>query len=216
MSPTLNGSSVLQRFEHGNIVEICNGIMFDFYLGLPHMHMECGPPTNGYVVKWLPAHMQQWSDSLFAWSCITTSWFRLKMCFLQMDFVQLHDIVFLLVKHAGTKTPCSNLYYWICCCHGSTVSGIGVTSHWILCKSNSKLNSLKVVFVKKFLLLHCTQLPYFGVKFTQFAGLLWAGGSLILFGYTYMYIVATIMLMYTYAKCYVWAGVCYTLQKPLG
>ena len=36
-SPTLNGSSVLQLFEHGNTVEIRHGIMFDFYLGLPLM-----------------------------------------------------------------------------------------------------------------------------------------------------------------------------------
>ena len=126
---------------------------------------------------------------------ITTSCFRLKMCFLQMDFVQLHVFLFCIT---GTKTPCSKLYYWICCCHGSTVSGIGVTSHWILCKSNRMLNSLKVIFVKKFLLLHCMQLPYLGVKFTQLAGLLWAGGSLILFGYTY--IIATIILMYTHAN----------------
>ena len=31
-----NGTSMLQRFEHGNMIEIRNGIMFDFYLGLPH------------------------------------------------------------------------------------------------------------------------------------------------------------------------------------
>ena len=37
MSPTLNGSSVLQRFECGNVVEIRNRIMFDFYPGLPHI-----------------------------------------------------------------------------------------------------------------------------------------------------------------------------------
>ena len=36
MSPTLNGSTALQHFECGKTVEICNGIMFDFYLGLPH------------------------------------------------------------------------------------------------------------------------------------------------------------------------------------
>ena len=30
MSPTLNGSSALQHFEHGNAVEIHNGIIFDF------------------------------------------------------------------------------------------------------------------------------------------------------------------------------------------
>ena len=33
MSPGLNRSFVLQRFEHSNMVELCNRIMFDFYLG---------------------------------------------------------------------------------------------------------------------------------------------------------------------------------------
>ena len=33
MSPTLNKSSVLQRFECGNVVEICNHKMFDFLPG---------------------------------------------------------------------------------------------------------------------------------------------------------------------------------------
>ena len=39
MSPALNGSSALQCFEHGTTVEIhvCNRIMFNFYLGLPHV-----------------------------------------------------------------------------------------------------------------------------------------------------------------------------------
>ena len=31
MSPTFNGSSVIQRFKHSNAIEICNGITFDFY-----------------------------------------------------------------------------------------------------------------------------------------------------------------------------------------
>ena len=38
MSPALNGSTVLQRFERGNAVKIRNGIMFDFYSGLTHIH----------------------------------------------------------------------------------------------------------------------------------------------------------------------------------
>ena len=38
MSFALNGSSALERFECGNAIEIRNGIMFDFYLGLSHMH----------------------------------------------------------------------------------------------------------------------------------------------------------------------------------
>ena len=37
MSPTRNGSSVLERFEHGNAIKIRNGIMFDFYPGLSHV-----------------------------------------------------------------------------------------------------------------------------------------------------------------------------------
>ena len=36
MSPTLNESSALQHFKRDNGVKIWNGIMFDFYLGLPH------------------------------------------------------------------------------------------------------------------------------------------------------------------------------------
>ena len=37
MSPALNGSSVLRRFERSNAIEICDGITFDFYMGLPHL-----------------------------------------------------------------------------------------------------------------------------------------------------------------------------------
>ena len=37
MSPTLNRNSVLQRFERGNAIEVRNGIMFNFYPGLPHL-----------------------------------------------------------------------------------------------------------------------------------------------------------------------------------
>ena len=36
MSPTLNGSYALERFERGNAIKIRNGMMFDFYLGLKH------------------------------------------------------------------------------------------------------------------------------------------------------------------------------------
>ena len=38
VSPALNGSSALQRFERGNAIEIRNRIMFDFYLILPHLY----------------------------------------------------------------------------------------------------------------------------------------------------------------------------------
>ena len=38
MGPTINGRTALQCFKLGNAVEIRNGIMFDFYPGLPHMY----------------------------------------------------------------------------------------------------------------------------------------------------------------------------------
>ena len=34
MSLTHNGSSALERYGRGNVMEIYNGIMFNFYLGL--------------------------------------------------------------------------------------------------------------------------------------------------------------------------------------
>ena len=40
MSPALNKSSVIKCFEHDNEIEICNGIIFNFYLGLPRMCMQ--------------------------------------------------------------------------------------------------------------------------------------------------------------------------------
>ena len=40
MSSSLNESSTLERFEHSNASEIRNGIMFDFYPGLPHLYSQ--------------------------------------------------------------------------------------------------------------------------------------------------------------------------------
>ena len=34
-------SSALQHFERGNAVEIRKGVMFNFYAGLPHVHLQC-------------------------------------------------------------------------------------------------------------------------------------------------------------------------------
>ena len=39
MSPALNGSSVIRRFERSDAIEICDGIIFDFYTGLSHNAM---------------------------------------------------------------------------------------------------------------------------------------------------------------------------------
>ena len=37
MSPALNGNTALQCLECGNMIEIHNKIMLDFYPGLPHI-----------------------------------------------------------------------------------------------------------------------------------------------------------------------------------
>ena len=37
MSPALNGSSAIRRFERSVAIEIRDGITFDFYTGLPHI-----------------------------------------------------------------------------------------------------------------------------------------------------------------------------------
>ena len=59
MSPALNRSSALQHFEHGNVVEISNGIMFDFYPRLPHVYdslvLLLGPSSGGGAPKSQPA-----------------------------------------------------------------------------------------------------------------------------------------------------------------
>ena len=40
MSPALNGSSAIRRFEGNKAIEIREGITFDFYTGLPHIDVE--------------------------------------------------------------------------------------------------------------------------------------------------------------------------------
>ena len=45
MSPALNGSSALQRFKRSNASEICNRIMFHFYLGLPYLSFNLINPA---------------------------------------------------------------------------------------------------------------------------------------------------------------------------
>ena len=38
MSPAFSGSSALQRVKLSDMLEIRNGIIFDFYSGLPHIY----------------------------------------------------------------------------------------------------------------------------------------------------------------------------------
>ena len=40
MSAALSGSSVIRHFERSDAIEIRDGITFDFYAGLPHIHSQ--------------------------------------------------------------------------------------------------------------------------------------------------------------------------------
>ena len=56
MSPALSGSSAIQCFKHSNAIEICDGISFDFYTGLPHTgmwywHLDVAVPIGGSAVS---------------------------------------------------------------------------------------------------------------------------------------------------------------------
>ena len=35
------GNSVIWSFKHSNMIQIRDGITFDFYTGLPHVHLKC-------------------------------------------------------------------------------------------------------------------------------------------------------------------------------
>ena len=67
MSPALNGSSALQRFERSNAIEIRNGIMFDFYPGLPK-DKRYTRLRELVVIWWLQPrgwdHWQFWPEAL--------------------------------------------------------------------------------------------------------------------------------------------------------
>ena len=45
LSPALNESSDIRHFERSDTIEIRNGIIFDFYTGLPHIRSYLGNPT---------------------------------------------------------------------------------------------------------------------------------------------------------------------------
>ena len=78
----------------------------------------------------------------------------LKTCLLQCEFCAV-TCAFSYIT--GTKTQCFNLYYRICCRHGSTVSGIDVTSHWILVR---EVELLEAHFCHQVSVLHCSFLTW--------------------------------------------------------
>ena len=77
MSPGLNGSSVIWHFEGSDVIEICNGITFEFYTGLPHIVpcfsaplektwvVQAVQPTNAEVKR------SQCSANIFLGKCVS-------------------------------------------------------------------------------------------------------------------------------------------------
>ena len=47
MSRALNGSSAIQCFKCSDAIEICNKIILNFYMGLPHIYIS-GLKLHGY------------------------------------------------------------------------------------------------------------------------------------------------------------------------
>ena len=74
MSPTCNGGTV---FECGNAIKIRNGIMFDFYPGLLHVHMyivsKCQLCKHPCTVFSLACCSQKYSRTLVQYPAILPS-----------------------------------------------------------------------------------------------------------------------------------------------
>ena len=47
MSPALNGSLAIRCFKGSDVIEICDGITFDFCMGLPHIYCDRLRGDNG-------------------------------------------------------------------------------------------------------------------------------------------------------------------------
>ena len=54
MNPALSGSSTLEHFECSNAIEIRNRIMYDFYPGLPQIHL---PGNVRYMCRYKPSYL---------------------------------------------------------------------------------------------------------------------------------------------------------------
>ena len=73
ISPTLNRSSALQHFERSNVVEIRNGMMFDFYTGLPHMQKRSSKLLYMCSVRILLLYDNQYLNGNILLKCCISS-----------------------------------------------------------------------------------------------------------------------------------------------
>ena len=97
MSPTLNRSSVLGCFEHGNAIKIRNRIMFDFYPGLPHLFLTLSAKTSLFMMTIL----------LFTVDSINP-WKKSIICLI-MNFIFLFFPAFMQLG-SGSRESCTTMF----------------------------------------------------------------------------------------------------------
>ena len=99
MSPTLNRSSLIRRFEGSNAIKIRNGITFDFYTELPHIQV---------------AYINGWCIGSF-----TTWWFSYKLEFCKSESLshrhQISECMIIVhLTHTNLQSvgkPCSCMQF---------------------------------------------------------------------------------------------------------
>ena len=62
-SPALNGSSAIRRFKHSGAIKICDGITFDFYIGLPHIHTYLPTYVHKYMHKYIHTYIHTYTHT---------------------------------------------------------------------------------------------------------------------------------------------------------
>ena len=128
MSPTLNGSSTIRRFEGSDAIEIRDGTTFDFYTGLPQLVILITA-----LAPWVPETLQVNNMLLIAFLIIRVNGLScidqiLLCCTLQM--VPDHKwLAFLIAAHTEAQYTTSKaqvLWNSIsqCDCHLTLTSGM--------------------------------------------------------------------------------------------
>ena len=140
MSPALNESSMLEHFERSNASEMHNGIMFDFYPGLPHMYIQvhtsvvpCTPTciytctSMGLQGKLLNSHINHLDKHIQKHHSFTSGWCNSAVCLGSAQFHMQH----ILTWTQTVRTVHSwNVQCVECLCTCST--------EYMLCSSSSK------------------------------------------------------------------------------
>ena len=83
MSSTFNGSSALECFELRSPIKIHNGIMLDFYLGLPHNYHLSYKCNNFSIPISLPHAIHKMKIAIGSWV-----WVRIVICDSRLSYLQ--------------------------------------------------------------------------------------------------------------------------------